>query len=68
MTKVLTVICIACIIGILTAIFTPNPEARAADIPVTVTIPEEDNYAIFVPNGYEGVVVASQALPDEKVF
>jgi len=68
MTKVLTVICIACIIGILTAIFTPNPEARASDIPVSVTIPEEDNYAIFVPNGYEGVIVASQALPDEKVF
>lgn len=68
MTKVLTVICVAGIIGILAVIFTPNPEARASELPVTVTIPEEDNYAIFVPNGYEGVVVASQALPDEKVF
>ena len=68
MKGVLTVICGACIVGILMAIIGGDPDAHAADIPVTVTVPDEDNYAIFVPDGYEGIIVAGQALPEERVF
>lgn len=63
-----TVICGAAILALLGDMLSPPTDAHAADIPVTVTIPEDDNYAIFVPDGYEGIIVAGQALPDERVF
>lgn len=63
-----TVICGAGLLALLGDLLAPPSSAHAADIPVTVTIPEEDNFAIFVPDGYEGIVVAGSAFPDERVF
>ena len=64
-----TVICGAAILALLGDLLNPPSSARAAqDIPVTVTIPEDDNFAIFVPDGYEGVIVAGSAFPGDRVF
>jgi hypothetical protein len=63
-----TVICGAGLLALLGDLLSPPSSARAENIPVTVTIPEEDNFAIFVPDGYEGIVVAGSAFPDERVF
>ena len=68
MANFLTVICVACIIGILSATCAPEPHASAADLPVQVTVDEAEFDAVFVPSDWDKPYILASDAFGERAF